>query len=343
MSDVVAVILLVGITAYALFGGADFGAGFWDLIAGGADAGRAPRAVISHSIGPVWEANHVWLIFCLVVLWTGVLRGVRVDHAHAVRAAVARRARDRASADRASRSARRSTRTSSQRNFGAAFATSSVIVPYCMGAVAGAIASGRVPAGGKAGDPWTAGSTRPRSSAACSRSPCARTSRRSTWSGTPGGSATTTMVEYFRRRAVGRRDRRRRRRVRRHLRAARRRALRVRRPHVARAAAGDPLGALRHRLARAAARANHTGARASSRWARSRPSSSAGASRSSRTSSRRALKLSAAAAPDADARGRSSSCSSIAAVVILPSLGLLYCLDQRDLLETAGRSPTRWS
>ena len=47
------------------------------------------------------------------------------------------------------------TRTSSQRNFGAAFASSSVIVPFCMGAVAGAIASGRVPAGGKAGDPWS--------------------------------------------------------------------------------------------------------------------------------------------------------------------------------------------
>ena len=47
------------------------------------------------------------------------------------------------------------TRTSSQRNFGAAFASSSVLVPFCLGAVAGAIASGRVPAGGKAGDPWS--------------------------------------------------------------------------------------------------------------------------------------------------------------------------------------------
>jgi cytochrome d ubiquinol oxidase subunit II len=46
-------------------------------------------------------------------------------------------------------------RTRDRRNFGAAFALSSVIVPYCMGAVAGAIASGRIPAGGVAGDPWT--------------------------------------------------------------------------------------------------------------------------------------------------------------------------------------------
>jgi len=46
-------------------------------------------------------------------------------------------------------------RTRDQRNFGAAFASASVLVPYCMGAVAGAIASGRVPSGGQAGDPWT--------------------------------------------------------------------------------------------------------------------------------------------------------------------------------------------
>src|SRR3954465_5630827 len=70
MINTTAVILFFGVTAYALFGGADFGAGFWDLIAGGAEGGDPPRRLIDHSIGPVWEANHVWLIFCLVVLWT---------------------------------------------------------------------------------------------------------------------------------------------------------------------------------------------------------------------------------------------------------------------------------
>ena len=70
MSTTVAVILFFGVTAYAVFGGADFGAGFWDLVAGDAQRGERPRALIDHSIGPVWEANHVWLIFCLVVLWT---------------------------------------------------------------------------------------------------------------------------------------------------------------------------------------------------------------------------------------------------------------------------------
>ena len=154
MADVTAVVLFIGVTAYALFGGADFGAGIWDLVAGGTERGERPRALIDHSIGPVWEANHVWLIFCLVVLWTAfaeafesitltlfvpltlaalgiVLRG----SSFAFRKAVLR--------------------TRDRRNFGAAFALSSVLVPYCMGAVAGAIASGRVPSGGKAGDPWS--------------------------------------------------------------------------------------------------------------------------------------------------------------------------------------------
>src|SRR3954464_2743655 len=70
MSTAAAVVLFIGILAYAVFGGADFGAGFWDLIAGGAERGARPRAVIEHAIGPVWEANHVWLIFVRGVLWT---------------------------------------------------------------------------------------------------------------------------------------------------------------------------------------------------------------------------------------------------------------------------------
>jgi len=154
MSTVIALVLFVGVTAYAVFGGADFGAGFWDLVAGGAARGEAPRAVIDHSIGPVWEANHVWLIFVFVVLWTGfpeayasIMLTLYVPLSIAAFGIVLR----------GSSFAFRKTvfRTRDRRNFGAAFALSSVIVPYCMGAVAGAIASGRVPAGGQAGDPWT--------------------------------------------------------------------------------------------------------------------------------------------------------------------------------------------
>src|SRR5690242_5313322 len=70
LADACAAILLAGITLYANFGGADFGAGLWDLVAGGPEKGERPRALIERSLGPVWEANHVWLIFILVVSWT---------------------------------------------------------------------------------------------------------------------------------------------------------------------------------------------------------------------------------------------------------------------------------
>jgi cytochrome d ubiquinol oxidase subunit II len=154
MVNAVAVVLFFGVTAYALFGGADFGAGFWDLVAGGAQRGERPRALIDHSIGPVWEANHVWLIFSLVVLWTGfsvafasIMLTLFVPLTLAALGIVLRGS---------SFAFRKSVfRTRDQRNFGAAFALSSVLVPYCMGAVAGGIASGRVPSGGEAGDPWS--------------------------------------------------------------------------------------------------------------------------------------------------------------------------------------------
>jgi len=154
MSTAAAVVLFMGIMAYAVFGGADFGAGFWDLIAGGADRGARPRSVIEHAIGPVWEANHVWLIFTWVVLWTcfpvayaSITLTVFVPLTIAALGIVLR----------GSGFAFRKTvtKTSSKRNFGAAFASSSVLVPFCLGAVVGAIASGRIPAGGVAGDPWS--------------------------------------------------------------------------------------------------------------------------------------------------------------------------------------------
>src|SRR5436190_283796 len=70
-ADAVAGVLWIGATLYAVFGGADFGAGFWGLVAGSGERGRRARALGAWAIGPVWEANHVWLIFVLVVLWTG--------------------------------------------------------------------------------------------------------------------------------------------------------------------------------------------------------------------------------------------------------------------------------
>ena len=154
MDDAVAVVLFTAVTAYAVAGGADFGAGFWDLVAGGAARGERPRALVDHAIGPVWEANHVWLIFALVILWTAfpeafasITLTVFVPLTLVALGIVLRGA---------SFAFRKSLFATSQRRvFGAVFASSSVLVPYGMGAIAGAIASGRVPAGGEAGDPWT--------------------------------------------------------------------------------------------------------------------------------------------------------------------------------------------
>jgi cytochrome bd ubiquinol oxidase subunit II len=154
-ADVCAAILWIGVTLYAIFGGADFGAGVWDLLAGAGDRGKRVREQIDRSIGPVWEANHVWLIFVLVVLWTAfsqafsaifstlyiplalaalgiVLRGAGFAFRHALPGPVERPASQ-------------------------VFGFASVLTPFFMGTVVGAIASGEVPAGGD-GDPtasWT--------------------------------------------------------------------------------------------------------------------------------------------------------------------------------------------
>lgn len=147
MADLVAVLLFVGVIAYAVLAGADFGAGLWDLVAGGAGRGRAPRALIDASLAPVWEANHTWLIYCLVMLWSGfptafaaLTTTLYIPLGIAALGIVLR------GAGFAFRKA--SIRTPEQRLYGAAFALSSVLVPYCFGSIAGALASGRVPSGG---------------------------------------------------------------------------------------------------------------------------------------------------------------------------------------------------
>ena len=69
LADGVAAILLLALTAYAVLAGADFGGGVWDLFASGPRR-KAQRIAIAAAMGPVWEANHVWLIFLLVGLFT---------------------------------------------------------------------------------------------------------------------------------------------------------------------------------------------------------------------------------------------------------------------------------
>lgn len=148
------VVLGVGVLLYALLGGADFGAGFWDLTAGGAERGARPRALIDRSIGPVWEANHVWLIFCVVVLWTAfppafsaIFSTLAIPLGLAVLGIVLR------GAGFAYRKV--STRLGVRRVYGATFALASVLTPFFFGAALGGIASGRVPPGNAAGDVWT--------------------------------------------------------------------------------------------------------------------------------------------------------------------------------------------
>jgi cytochrome d ubiquinol oxidase subunit II len=152
-ADALLAVMWVGLTAYVLFGGADFGAGLWDLTAGGAVRGQASRKLIEHSIGPVWEANHVWLIFVIVILWTGfpaVFAAVASTlYIPLTLAALGIIGRGAAFAFR-----KVSTELWLQRLFGATFAVSSVLTPFFLGAVAGAIASGRVPLGIAAGDIW---------------------------------------------------------------------------------------------------------------------------------------------------------------------------------------------
>jgi cytochrome bd ubiquinol oxidase subunit II len=140
-----------GLTMYALLGGADFGAGFWDALAGGARRGFAQRRLIEHSIGPVWEANHVWLIFVIVMFWTcfpGVFASVASTlYIPLTLVALGIIARGAAFAFR-----KTSTELWQLRLFGGAFALSSVLTPFFLGTIAGAIASGRVPYGLAKGD-----------------------------------------------------------------------------------------------------------------------------------------------------------------------------------------------
>jgi len=74
MELIVAVCILVSLILYALMGGADFGGGIWDLLAFGPRAARQRKA-IAEAIGPIWEANHVWLILVVVLLFTGFPAG----------------------------------------------------------------------------------------------------------------------------------------------------------------------------------------------------------------------------------------------------------------------------
>jgi cytochrome d ubiquinol oxidase subunit II len=151
LAEIMLAVLWLGLTAYVLFGGADFGGGVWDLLAGGTERGRPQRTLVEHTIGPVWETNHVWLIFVLVILWTGlppVFAAIASTlYIPLTLAALGIIGRGAAFAFR-----KVSTEPWQQRLFGATFAFSSLATPFFLGTVAGAVASGRVPAGIAEGD-----------------------------------------------------------------------------------------------------------------------------------------------------------------------------------------------
>jgi cytochrome d ubiquinol oxidase subunit II len=151
LADVCVGFVLLGITAYAVLGSADFGAGFWDLTAGGASRGGRLRGMVQRSMSPVWEANHVWLIFVLVILWTAfpVAFG-SIFSTLAIPlflAAIGIIFRGTAFALRGQAATIREARV-----LGALFALASVLIPFCLGAAVGGVASGRVPVGNAAGD-----------------------------------------------------------------------------------------------------------------------------------------------------------------------------------------------
>jgi cytochrome bd ubiquinol oxidase subunit II len=147
LAELPLLLALVGLVAYVVLGGADFGAGVWYMLMPG-ERRRPLRDHSYHAMGPVWEANHVWLIFVVVVVWTAyptafgaifstlyvalfvaalgiILRGT----CYAVRGVVS--------------SARE------ERVLGALFGVSSALTPFALGAVIGGIASGRVPSGSR--------------------------------------------------------------------------------------------------------------------------------------------------------------------------------------------------
>jgi cytochrome d ubiquinol oxidase subunit II len=143
----------VGLAAYIVLAGADFGAGIWHML----PAGQRAAAVREHthrSMSAVWEANHVWLIFVLVVCWTAYpVAFSSIASTLAVPlllAALGIIVRGIAYAMRSATAAGRE-----ELLVGGVFALSSVVTPFALGAAIGGIASGRVPVGNAAGDMWS--------------------------------------------------------------------------------------------------------------------------------------------------------------------------------------------
>jgi cytochrome d ubiquinol oxidase subunit II len=141
---------LVGLALYTVLGGADFGAGFWQLVAGRGKQADEVRDEAHHAMAPVWEANHVWLIFVLTVVWTaypaafGSIASTRSIPLFIAGIGIVMRG--------GAYALRGGTRTAGeQRRVDTVFALSSVLTPFALGTVIGAIASERVHLGNPGG------------------------------------------------------------------------------------------------------------------------------------------------------------------------------------------------
>jgi cytochrome d ubiquinol oxidase subunit II len=140
---VLGAVLCVSLILYALLGGADYGGGIWDLFAAGPRKAEQ-RALIEHAIGPIWEANHVWLVLVVVVLFTGfppafaaIASGLFTPLVLLLIGIVLRGAAFtfrtyETGGDRA------------QHRWGRLFSMSSALAPLVLGDIIGSIASGRV-------------------------------------------------------------------------------------------------------------------------------------------------------------------------------------------------------
>jgi cytochrome bd ubiquinol oxidase subunit II len=152
LADVPAILILLGIAAYIVFAGADFGAGLWYLLAGPGPRGRPIRDFTYHAMAPVWEANHVWLIFVLVVTWTAYPTAFgSIMSTLAVPlfiAAVGIILRGTAYALRSGAAPDRETEGVT----GFVFGASSILTPFALGTAIGGIAAGEVPVGNAEGD-----------------------------------------------------------------------------------------------------------------------------------------------------------------------------------------------
>ena len=162
LADLIAGVTMLALNAYVVLGGADFGAGVWDLVAAGRRAPRQ-RALIADGIGPIWEANHVWLILVIVLLFScfpAVYASLSVTlHIPLVLMLIGVVLRGSAFTFRAYDS----TGSAVQRHWGSIFSIASTITPILLGMCVGAIASGAlaVPAGAdfhaRFVAPWTSG------------------------------------------------------------------------------------------------------------------------------------------------------------------------------------------